>query len=146
MSTMIGAVWVLPQGAAADLTQIEATLGSWLSGSKRRPSVTGDYWDLSGVADASLFRRTDEVGFDLLVVRFSSGALADNPECIQTWIERGFNSVRGLGAMFGLLTRYDDHFEPAWLREHVLIPVLMEEWDTLRAQPFEAVWVANLDG
>ena len=52
-------------------------------------------------------------------------------------------SARGLGAIFGMLTRYPDHFESAWLREHVLIPVLMEEWEALRAQPFDAVWAAN---
>ncbi len=143
MSAMIGAVWVLPQGAAGDLERIEATLGSWLDGARRVTSGYGDHWDLPGVADASLFCRTDDVGFDLLVVRFSSRAQAEDPERIREWIERGFNYARGLGAIFGLLTRYPDHFEPTWLREHVLIQVLMEEWEALRAQPFEAVWVAN---
>ena len=143
MSAMIGAVWVLPQGAAGDLERIAATLGSWLDGARRVTSGNGDRWEHPGVADASLFIRSDDVGFDLVVVRFSSTAQAEDPERIREWIERGFNSARGLGAIFGMLTRYPDHFESAWLREHVLIPVLMEEWEALRAQPFEAVWAAN---
>lgn len=143
MSATIGAVWVLPSGAAADPERVQVSLGSWLDGATKRTSTTGDYWDLPGVADASLFIRASDEGFDLLIVRFSSTAQAEDPERIQAWIERGFEAARGLGAVFGLLTRYPDHFEPAWLREHVLIPVLLEEWHDLRAQPFEAVWVAN---
>ena len=145
MSTSIGAVWVLPTGAADDPERIRAKLGSWLDGADRHTSETGDRWDLPGVAGASLFVRTDDIGFDLLVVRFSSSAQADDPEGIRAWIERGFNAACGLGALFGLFTRHPDNLEPAWLREHVLIPVLMEEWDLLRAQPFEAVWVAKAD-
>lgn len=139
MSTSIGAVWVLPAGAAADREAVEAALGRWLDGADRR----ADRWDLAGVADASLFTGTDEVGFDLLVVRFSSTEYVRAPEKIRAWIEGGFTAARGLGAIFGMLTRYPDHLEQPWLREHVLIPVLMEEWDALRAQPFEAVWLPD---
>ncbi len=141
MSALMGGVWVLPSRAAADPERVRVALGSWLEGASYYTSGASGRWDLPGVAGASLFIRTDEAGFDLLVVRFSSSALAEDPAGTLAWIERGFEASRGLGVILGLLTLYPDHFEPAWLREHVLIPLLLEEWDALRALPFEALWL-----
>lgn len=135
MSTSMGAVFVLPEGAAADPDRVEAALGGWLAGATRRQGR----WDLPRVLDASLFVATDDVGYDVLKVWFSSRAYAEDPGGIEAWLGAAFEAARALGAVYGVLARDAAQLEPGWLRENLLLPVLTEDWPLLE-RTFTTRW------
>ena len=136
MGNIMAAVLVLPPDHQPD--QIVAAMPTLFAGATR----FGDRaWDLLGLSDAHLTLTTNPVGFDLLILRFSSNEYARGPETLERRLG-GFTALGlALDACFGFVTLYDAHLERTWLENHVLVPLLSDEHTYLQGLPFLSILI-----
>lgn len=135
MSTTMGAVLVLtPDHQPNEIVEAMPTLFVGASAGDR-------VWELAGLANAHLKLIANPVGFDLLILWFSSTAYARDPEAVHRWLG-GFTALGlALDACFGFVTGDNAHLEPVWLENHVLVPLLLDEHAYLRGLPVLSILI-----
>jgi hypothetical protein len=88
-----------------------------------------------------------DTGYDVLTLRFSSTAMAADPERTLARVDRWLVLGAEHGAQLGLLTWYPDLLVDPWLRDEVLVPLLTQWWERIEAAPYARIlWGGRAPG